>query len=188
MSSKIELVNKILSLENKPTLQAVEELRVRGWLCDGSLRGLALCHAQLQDADLMEADLCSVDFHQGNLDFANLSKARLNNTKLNRASLQRANFDHADLTYADMYKANLRGAHNLTSEQLSTAHQLLGAIMPDGTVYDGRFDLSGDLARARWAKVNLDDAERMAEFYGVTVQVYLSAHQHKACVTTAVEH
>ena len=188
MSSKIELVNKILSLENKPTLQAVEELRVRGWLCDGSLRGLALCHAQLQDADLMEADLCSVDFHQGNLDLADLSKARLNNAKLNRASLQRTNFDHTDLTFADMYKANLRGARNLTTEQLSSVHQLLGAIMPDGSVYDGRFDLSGDLARARWAKVNLEDVERMAEFYGVSVETYLAAHQHKACVTTAVEH
>jgi hypothetical protein len=185
MSSKIELLNKIISLENKPTLQAVEELRVRGWLGDGSLLGSALCHAQLQNANLMEADLRSVDFHQANLDFADLRKARLNNARLTRASLQRANFDHADLTYADMYKTNLQGASNLTTEQLSTVYQLFGTIMPDGTVYDGRFNLPGDLARARWAKVNEADVESMARFYGVSVEEYQSAHHQKELAVSA---
>ena len=106
-------------MENKPSLEAVEELRIRGWLADGSLRGVALCQAQLEHSDLMGADLRNVDFHQSNLDLADLSKARLNGAKLNRASLQRANLDQADLTYADLYKANLQGVRNLTDEQLS---------------------------------------------------------------------
>jgi uncharacterized protein YjbI with pentapeptide repeats len=176
MLTKLELINKIMKLENKSTLQAVEELRVRGWLTDGALRGVALCQAQMQNADLMGADLRNVDFHQATLDFADLCKARLNGVKLNRASLQRVNFDHADLTYADLYKANLRGARNLTAQQLSSVRQLLGVIMPDGTVYDGRFNLPGDLARASWAKVNLDDKESMAEFYGVSLEAYLRGH------------
>ena len=175
MLTKLELINKILKLENKSTLQAVEELRVRGWLTDGALRGMALCQAQMENADLMGADLRNVDFHQATLDFADLCKAQLNGAKLNRASLQRVNFDHADLTYADLYKANLRGARNLTAQQLSSVRQMLGVIMPDGSTYDGRFNLAGDLARACWAKVNLDDQESMAEFYGVTLQEYLRA-------------
>ncbi len=179
MPAKLELINKIAKLENKSTLQAVEELRVRGWLTDGSLRGTALCQAQMQNADLMEADLRNVDFHQADLEFADLRKARLNGARLNRASLQRANLGNADLTYADLYKANLRGAQNVTDQQLSTVHELLGAIMPDGSVYDGRFDLPGDLARARWAKLNVDDPETMAEFYGVTLDVYLRAHKQE---------
>src|SRR5512135_2537118 len=179
MPTKMELINKIYMLENKSTLQAVEEMRVRGWLTDGSLKGAALCQAQMSNADLMDADLRNVDFHQANLEFADLRKARLNGAKLNRASLFRANFDHADLTYADLYKANLRGAQNLTDQQLSSANQLLGAVMPDGSTYDGRFYLAGDLARARWAKVNMDDPASMADFYGVTVEAYMHAHKQE---------
>ena len=177
MPTKLELINKIFMLDNKSTLQAVEELRVRGWLTDGSLRGSALCQAQMGNADLMGADLRNVDFHQANLEFADLRKARLNGAKLNRASLYRANFDQADLTYADLYKANLRGAQNLTEQQLASVNQLLGAVMPDGTTYDGRFDLPGDLARARWAKVDAENPESMAEFYGVTLEAYQRAHK-----------
>lgn len=177
MYTKIELINKILGLENKSTLQAVAELRVSGWLSDGSLRGAALCHAQLQNADLMEADLRNVDFHQANLERADMSKARLNGASFKRASLRGVNFDHADLTFAVLYKANLQGARNLSENQLAHARELLGAIMPDGKVYDGRYNLSGDLERARWAKVNVDDANSMAEFYGVSLEEYLAVHK-----------
>lgn len=177
MPTKLELVNKIYMLENKSTLQAIEELRVRGWLTDGSLRGTALCQAQMGNADLMGADLQGVDLHQANLEFADLRKAQLSAAKLNRASMYRANFDQADLTFADLYKANLRGAQNLTERQLAAANQLLGAIMPDGTIYDGRFNLPGDLARARWAKVNMTDPQSMADFYGVTLEAYEQAHK-----------
>lgn len=179
MPTKLELINKIYMLENKSSLQAIEELRVRGWLTDGSLRGTALCQAELGNADLLGADLRGVDLHQANLEFADLRKARLNGAKLNRASLYRANFDQTDLTYADLYKANLRGAQNLTERQLASANQLLGAIMPDGSTYDGRFDLTGDLSRARWAKVNLDDPQSMADFYGVTLQEYVLARKQE---------
>lgn len=179
MLTKIEVINKLWSLENKYALQAVEELRVRGWLTDGSLNNIALCQSRLQSADLMEADLRNVDFHQANLDFADLSKARLNGTKLNRASLMGVNFDHADLTFADMYKANLRGARNLTEEQLSRANELLGAVMPDGKIYDGRYNLFGDLARARWAKIDAKDSQAMADFYGIDLEVYEAGQQMK---------
>ncbi len=177
MLTRLELINKIARLEVKSTLQALAELRVRGWLTDGSLRGTALCQAQMQSADLMDADLRNVDFHQAALDFADLRKAKLNGAKLNRASLRHANLGMADLTYADLYKVDMHGAQNVTDEQLSKAHELLGAIMPDGSVYDGRFNLPGDVARARWAKVNVDDPASMAEFYGVSLEEYLRAHK-----------
>ncbi|HTX89749.1 MAG TPA: pentapeptide repeat-containing protein [Anaerolineales bacterium] len=178
MVTKTELINKIWGLENKYSLQAIEELRVRGWLSDGSLRGTAFCQAQLQSADLLEADLSNIDFHQANLDFADCSKAKFNGAKLNRASLQGVNFDHADLTNADLYKVNLRGARNLTDEQLSKTNELLGSTMPDGKVYDGRFNLVGDLGLARWAKVDASSPVKMAEFYGVTLDEYLQGQKH----------
>jgi len=174
MTTKLELINKMWSQENKQVLRAVEELRARGWLTDGSLRGTALCRAQLQDADLMDADLCNVDLHQADLDYADLSNAQLRAAKLHRASLRGANLDRTDLTQADLYKANLRGARNLTDGQLAHARQLWGATMSDGTPYDGRFRLQADLELARWAKVDIDDATAIAEFYGVSLETYLS--------------
>jgi hypothetical protein len=185
MYTKTELINKLWGLENKYSLQAIEELRVRGWLSDGSLRGVALCQAQLQDANLMDADLCNADFHQASLDYADLRKARLNGAKLNRSSMQGANFDLADLNNTEMYKVNLRGARNLSEEQLAKTNQLLGTIMPDGKPYDGRYNLAGDLGRAKWAKLNVDDPAVMAEFYGVSEDVYLKGQKH-ATVPSAV--
>jgi uncharacterized protein YjbI with pentapeptide repeats len=182
MISKIELINQLQSVENRHVLAAVEELRRCGKLLDGSLRSIALCQAQLQEADLHQADLGFVDFHQASLDNADLSQARLQAAKFNRASLQGAHLDGADLTNADLYKVNLRGAHNLTEEQLSAANALFGAIMPDGQVYDGRFNLFGDIARARWAKVDVSNPQAMADFYGVTCEVYRQGQTKKELV------
>ncbi|HZD55629.1 MAG TPA: pentapeptide repeat-containing protein [Anaerolineales bacterium] len=174
MVTKIEVINKLWSHENKLVLQAVEELRVRGWLVDGSLRGVALCKTQFQDADLMGADLRGVDLHQAQLEFSDLSKANLTAAKLTRANLHGANLDQADLTRADLYKASLRRAHNLMDDQLSRAKRMWGAIMPDGSTYDGRYNLRGDLELALWKKIDTQDPRAMAEFYGVSVEAYLS--------------
>jgi uncharacterized protein YjbI with pentapeptide repeats len=185
MFSKTELINKLQSLESRIVLKAVEELRTCGMLFDGSLRGIALCQAILQDADLNKADLCYVDLHQANLDEADLTNARLQAAKLNRASLQGANLEGTDFTNADLYKVNLRGARNLTDAQLSKLNELFGSIMPNGSVYDGRFNLFGDLDRAKWAKVKIDDPKSMAEFYGVSLEVYLQGQKKEAMVLAA---
>jgi uncharacterized protein YjbI with pentapeptide repeats len=177
MISKIELINRLQSPENRFVLQAVDELRACGKLQDGSLRGIALCQAQLDSANLKETDLCYVDLHQANLDGVDLSNAKLRAAKLNRASLQNANLDGTDLTSADLYKVNLRGARNLTDTQLTTANELFGSIMPDGSVYDGRFNLPGDMARAQWAKVKVDDPKGMADFYGISLETYLQGQK-----------
>jgi hypothetical protein len=179
MTSKIELINRLQSMENKNVLQAVEELRTCGMLEDGSLRGIALCQALLQNAKLNNADLCYTDLHQANLDDADLGSAKLQAAKLNRASLRGVNLEGTDLTNSDMYKVNLRGARNLTEEQLSKLNELFGSIMPDGSVYNGRFNLFGDLARARWAKVITDDPKCMAEFYGVTLEEYKEGQKNR---------
>jgi hypothetical protein len=186
MISKIELINKLQSPDNKTVLQAVEELRSCGMLEDGSLRGIALCQAILRGADLKEADLCYVDLHQADLDETDLCGARLQAAKLNRASLQGANLKGADLTNADLYKVNLRNARHLTDEQLSNLNELFGSIMPDGSVYNGRFNLFGDLARARWAKVKIDDPKSMAEFYGATLEAYLQGQTKEAAVLESI--
>ena len=187
MISKIELINRLQSPENRFVLEAVQELHTCGMLSDGSLRGIALCQAVLESADLKGADLCYVDLHQANLDDADLSGAKLTAAKLNRASLRGANLAGTDLTNADLYKVNLRGARNLSDEQFSTMNELFGSVMPSGDVYDGRFNLFGDLARARWAKVKTEDPKSMAEFYGVSLETYLQGQATGAAAATAAK-
>ncbi len=173
MVTKIELINKLRSVNRKTVLQAVEDLRARGWLADGTLRGIALCQADLQNVDLMGADLSSADFHQANLENVDFSKANLRAAKFKRANLHGVNFDQAELVYAELYKANLRQSINLTNEQLVHVRTLYGCVMPDGRVYDGRYNLPGDFRLAEWAKVDLQDPVQMAAFYGVSEAAYL---------------
>ena len=131
MITVMQLIRKLRSPENKKVLLAVEAMRVRGWLEDGSLEGIPLCHAHLEGADLFKADLTKVDFHQANLAGVNLSMAILTNTKFVRANLKGVNFSNAIVEGADLLKANLQAARNLTEEQLATTKRLYGAIMPD---------------------------------------------------------
>jgi len=173
MVTLVELIYKLRSPDNKRVLQAVEELRVRGWLQDGSLRGVPLCHVHMQSVDLLSADLSNVDFHQANFENADLSMSNLSNSKLTRVNFQRANLSHTNFSGADMYKANLKEARNITDEQFKKAKRLYGATMPDGETYDGRFNLEGDLAFARWGRVEIENHQAMADFYGVSLQAYL---------------
>jgi hypothetical protein len=168
----MELIRKLRSPENKIVLSAVEALRVRGWLEDGSLKGIPLCHAHMQGADLTKADLTKVDFHQANLEGVNLSMATLRNVKLARTNLKSVNFSEARMDGVDLFKADLQGARNLTEDQLVTVKRLYGAMMPDGNLYDGRYNLEGDLEFARWGQVDVDDPRAMAYFLGVSLETY----------------
>ena len=185
MDTLTELLNKLRNQENRIVLRAVEDLRVHGWLSDGSLRNIALCNVQLQTADLMKADFTNVDFHQAHLEWADLRMADLRSAKLTRANLSGSNLSGTNLARADLYKANLRGAQNLTDEQLSNVRRLWGAIMPDGNPYDGRFNLQADLVLARWAKIDTEDVEQMADFFGVSLDTYLSGQEYTKKVSAA---
>lgn len=177
MTTAMNLIRKLRSLDNKRVLEAIEELRVRGWLSDGSLRNIPVCNAQMQDADLMGADLTNVDLHQGQLEHAQLCQANLAGARLTRANLRDADFSEAVLTNADMFKADLQNARNLTHEQLAQAKRLWGAIMPDGTTYDGRYNLAGDLEFAKWGRIDVTNPEAMAEFLRVPLETYLRGQE-----------
>ncbi|MCA9973186.1 MAG: pentapeptide repeat-containing protein [Anaerolineales bacterium] len=173
MAKKMALIRMLSSPDNKRVLQAVEELRVRGWLSDGSLAGVPLCHAHLQNADLLGADLRNVDLHQAHLQWADLSQANLSGSKLSRANLRGANLSQTNLAGVDLFKADLTEARNLADSQLALAGRLWGAIMPDEETYDGRFNLPGDLEFARWGRVDVADPAAMAQFFGVPLETYL---------------
>ena len=179
MTTVMSLIRKLRSPDNKRVLEAVEGLRARGWLEDGSLCKIPLCHVHFEGADLFKAKLMDVDFHQVHMDMSNLSMADLSGAKLSRADLQGADFSEAKLENTDMFKTNLVEARNLTDEQLQKAKRLWGATMPDGAPYDGRFNLQGDLDFAQWAKVDADDPEALAYFFGVSLETYMQGQEQR---------
>lgn len=177
MTTLSRTLRKIRSPDHKLAIQAIEELRARGWLEDGSLEGVRLCHARLEEADLFKASLRKVDFHQAHFIKADFSGADLSGAKLARADMRGANFSDTVLDDADLLKVDLSGARNLTSEQLARAKRLCFATMPDGLPYDGRYQLSGDLELASWGSVDLEDPEAMAYFLGVSLGTYLDGQK-----------
>jgi hypothetical protein len=78
-----------------------------------------------------------------------------------------------------MFKTNLQDARNLTDEQLLQVKRLWGATMPDGSPYDGCFKLQGDLEFAQWAKVDADDPEAMAYFFGISLETYMQGQEQR---------
>jgi len=180
MSTIGALIRKLRSPEEKVVRRAIAELRVRGWLEDGSLSGVALCHAHFRGADLFNANLSGVDLHQADLSWAELSMANLGGALLVRAQLQSANLSRTCLEGADLFKANLLGVRNLELDQLRSVNRLFGAIMPDAEIYDGRYNLIGDLEFARWGRVDLNDPQAIADFFGVPLDAYLQGRESES--------
>jgi hypothetical protein len=211
---KAQLIREMRSSDNGIALRAVEEFRARGGLTDGSLEaahlkganlqsvnlrganmkkayleGANLQRAELRDASLQEASLWSADLQGAKLWDTNLQAAFLQDTNLRGAFLEGANLQEADLVDACLKGANLRNANlqaakGLIGEQLITAHTLRGATMDDGTRYNGRFNLTGDvglaamgLAGNRMVVNSRDDPEAMARYYGVTLEECLAGQE-----------
>jgi hypothetical protein len=171
--------------------EALRVLRLEGWLEDGSLEGARLDGANLHTADLTRAGLkgarlWSADLQRTRLNDASLRGASLFSASLQGASLKNADLQGADLRRADLQRAvlseaNLRGAQlwyanlreaDVTDVQLVQADCLRGATMPDGSHYDGRFNLARDVGWARGEHIGSDDSESMAMFYGVSPEEY----------------
>jgi uncharacterized protein YjbI with pentapeptide repeats len=163
-----QLILQLRSFDNQKVLWAVDELRKNGWLEDSTLNGLGLRHAHLDTADLSGACLQRADLSMADMRWTDLSRVDLQDAKLNNTNLYRANMDQVNLTGAYLIRANLQSVSNLGEKALMKANALFGATMPDGSIYDGRFNLPGDLQMARFRKIDLDDVHAMASFYGVS--------------------
>jgi hypothetical protein len=123
---KDQLIRAMGSNNGAMSLRAVEELRSREWLYDGSLVGANftnanlsgadlfmanLCHTKLQMAILESANLFMVNLEEANLRRANLRGSSLVQTNLQKAMMQEADLGGADLTMSNLQRANLRMAN-----------------------------------------------------------------------------
>ncbi len=151
---KARLIREMGSSVNEVAIRAVEELRAKGWLSDGTLEHMKWKNANLQDADLTRATLPYVNLGEANLKKAKFYEANLENACLWSANLQESNLrvvylynsdlwgaylQNADLTGSYLKKANLRAVNlqqanlcavTLTASNLTDAH-LEGAILYD---------------------------------------------------------
>lgn len=111
--------------------EALETLRRKSWLHDGTLRDADLKEVDLSDTDLWGADLTGAD-----LSHANLAGALLFNARLENVDLLGANLSEARLPFAKL----LRVKH-LTVEQLQTVSSLEGCVLPDGIQLPRRVEM-----------------------------------------------
>lgn len=199
-----QLIRQMASRDNGIALGAVEELRARGWLENGTLEGAYLLGADLREANLVGADLRRTDLSWANLRGANLVETKLQGASLSHAdlrgilsvvvslqgvkltganlkdahlleaNLEGADMEGANLQGASLFRAYLRGVQSLTDEQLAQAKALHHAIMPDGSQYDGRFNLPGDIEGARRQGIDPSDPAAMAYWYGTSLDAYQS--------------
>ena len=140
---KQALILQMSSPTNFIAKEAARILRMRGWLTDGTLQG------------------------------ANLLRANLRKVLLVKADLRGALFYKAEIWDAYFHETNLTGAVKLEDWQLVTVKYLRKSILPDGKLYNGRFNLRGDLS---WAYdklgIDRDNDQAVADFYGVPVDEY----------------
>jgi uncharacterized protein YjbI with pentapeptide repeats len=159
---------------------------------NASLAGANFANAVLDKASLRMSNLANANFHSAFLSEANLSGANLTKADFSAAILHQANFEGAVLWQAnlrdakligarwmsaDLHSANFSGSIGLTLLDLIVAGQLRGAVMPDGSCYDGRFRLSGDIKNALERGIDLSAAAQMADFYGVSLEAYAAGQR-----------
>lgn len=123
-AEKQRLIVELRSKDNATALNALAQIKAKGWHKDGTLEGANLSQANLQGADLWQAHLQGVGLLGANLQAANMDKANLQGAGMWAANLQGAN-----LWQANLYKANLEGA-NLRAAELWQAN-LQGAQLQE---------------------------------------------------------
>lgn len=167
-----ELVRALRDPLPEVALCALEEMKARGYLLDGTLEWAYLRYTDLAGADIRDAQLQRADLRKAQLSGAILADANLRGACLSGADLSGASMSGADLRGAILTKTKLLGVWDLSEYHLAKASRLRGAKMPDGSIYDGRYCLEGDLKDAQILHVEINDPEAMAQFYGVSVEQY----------------
>lgn len=178
------LIHKLGSSINTESRRAAEELRMLGWLSDGSLDGVELVGANLEGVNLRGAVLRNAKLFRSNLKGAHLYGADLSGAFLTGSNLSGAHMGRVKLDGAWLAGTNLSECKRIPRGALARARRLKGAIMPDGSRYDGCYGLQSDLRQAQKdchkLGKNAQDAAALAEWYGVPVEDYLQGQQRGA--------
>lgn len=133
-----------------------------------NLREANLSGAYLRGTHLNGADLTGANLADATLSEATMAESLMLSGDVTEAELRSTALDDPQLSATDLGEvlegANLRGAI-VTDDQLATVRSLKGATMPDGSRYDGRFILAGDILVAQMQGIDPDDSEALARWY-----------------------
>jgi uncharacterized protein YjbI with pentapeptide repeats len=163
---KIRLIRDMGCGDNGIALRAVVEITENNLHWKGFLRNRHFWCARLAGAQLMSADLSYSSFHHADFTGADLLGAKLQRTCFWHARLCGVDFRNVDLTDGDFIYADLTHAL-VTQEQLQSADRLLGVRLPNGEIYNGRFNRPGDLRDAQTLGVDVNDPVAMANLYAM---------------------
>lgn len=105
------LLRQVVHGDNITALAAIEELKERLMFQDGSLQGISMAGARLQNVRLAKANISLVDFSGATLIGCYFGAADLRKARLLQADLSEGNLREAKLLEADLTGARLRGAH-----------------------------------------------------------------------------
>jgi len=96
---------------------------------------------------------------------------------LEDGSLQGVGLGDVNFEGVNLKRANLSGARWLNDDKLVKAQRLWLVTMPDGTRYNGRFNLIADIERAKEQGIDINNPIDMARDYGVSVAEYEKGQQ-----------
>lgn len=179
------LIAKLGSKNNAVATDALHELDTEGWLSDGSLQSAFLLSCNLDGNSFSGADLKQASFSFGSLRDTTWFEADLQGTFLDHANLSNArlsmhaqgpHYAEADLNGATLFSANLSGA-KVRHEQLCRVRSLWGATMPDGQLYDGRYNLSEDIEGFLKYARDPNSPSEWADYYGVSLVRYVEGQK-----------
>jgi uncharacterized protein YjbI with pentapeptide repeats len=161
---KIRLLRDIGCGDHGIALRAILDITANNLHQKGFLRYRIIENAKLAGAMLIGADLAHSSFHHSDFTGIELFGANLQMTSfwgdtLRGADLRDANLSGAFFNYVDLTDARV------TPEQLQSANRLHGTRLPNGKIYDGRFNLPVDIQDARASGVDINNPIAMAKWY-----------------------
>jgi uncharacterized protein YjbI with pentapeptide repeats len=150
-----QLTSQIRHGDNKAALRAIDELRLQGWLTDGSLR-----EADMHGANLYGADLHGAVLRNANLNRANLTRANLRDAFLMSATVRYADLTDTLLNEAVLIDTNLHGSvlHGTVLREADLTRSTLTRAVLTGTDMYGVELRGADLSNADLSRTFLQKA------------------------------
>ncbi len=172
-AEKKRLILEMGSPDNGIALRATQIMqREYSYLVDGSLRHKFFWSANLNGAELLSAELEGASFHFASMIGTHLHGANLKNVAFWQTNLEGAFLQDANISGATVVFVNLKNA-KVTREQLKTCRALQGTILPNGKLYDGSFQLKGDIDDAQGCGIDVNDPTAMQKWYAMSYNEFM---------------
>jgi uncharacterized protein YjbI with pentapeptide repeats len=129
---------------------------------NAKLAGAMLIGADLSHSSFYFSDFTGVELPGANLHMTSFWGGTLRGVDLRDADLSESYFEYVDFTDA-----------RVTPKQLQSTNRLHGSRLPNGKIYDGRFNLPVDIQDAQASGIDVNDPNAMAKWYQMPYEQYM---------------